>query len=46
MTACGGGVVSTALTNPPAGTYTITVTGQDSATASVSASTHFTFTIQ
>ena len=46
MTACGGGVVSTALTNPPAGTYTITVTGQDSATASVSASTQFTFTIQ
>jgi hypothetical protein len=46
VTACGGGVVNTALTNPPAGTYTITVTGQDSATASVTASTHFTFTIQ
>ncbi len=46
VTACVGGVVNNTLSNPPPGTYTITVTGQDSATASVSASTHFTFTIQ
>jgi hypothetical protein len=41
-----GVVASTPATNPPAGTYTITVTGQDSTTPSITSSTSFTFTIQ
>ncbi|HEU5351317.1 MAG TPA: protease pro-enzyme activation domain-containing protein [Terracidiphilus sp.] len=41
LSACGGSSVS----NPPKGTYTITVVGQDSASASISASTTFTLTI-
>jgi hypothetical protein len=45
LSACGG--VNNNLANPPAGTYTITVTGQDSSSATVpTASTSFTFTIQ
>jgi subtilase family serine protease len=45
VTACSSSI-STTLSNPPPGTYTITISGQDSATASISASTQFTFTIQ
>ncbi|HVC46441.1 MAG TPA: protease pro-enzyme activation domain-containing protein [Terracidiphilus sp.] len=41
LSACGGSGVS----NPPKGTYTVTVVGQDSATASITASTTFTLTI-
>ncbi|MGB6973166.1 MAG: protease pro-enzyme activation domain-containing protein [Terracidiphilus sp.] len=41
LSSCGGSGVS----NPPKGTYTVTVTGQDSATASIMASTTFTLTI-
>jgi subtilase family serine protease len=45
VSACGGSSSNT-VSNPPTGTYTVTVTGQDSATASISAQTTFTFTIQ
>jgi hypothetical protein len=44
VTACGG-VVTTPDSNPPTGSYTITVTGQDSATSSITATTSFTFVI-
>jgi hypothetical protein len=44
VTACGG-VVSTPDSNPPTGTYTITVTGQDSVTSSITGTTNFTFVI-
>ena len=45
VTACGG-VVTTPTSNPPTGTYTITVTGQDSASSSVpTETTTFTFVI-
>jgi subtilase family serine protease len=45
LSACGG--VSNTISNPPSGTYTITVTGQDSSTATIpTATTSFTFTIQ
>ena len=45
ISACGS--VTSTLSNPPAGTYTITVTGQDSSSASIpSATTNFTFVIQ
>ncbi|HVB40527.1 MAG TPA: hypothetical protein VNE83_06475, partial [Terriglobales bacterium] len=44
---CGGSnSSSTTVTNPPPGTYTITVTGQDSATSTISATTQFAYTIQ
>jgi hypothetical protein len=43
VSACGGGVVSTPDSNPPTGTYTITVSGQDSA-GSITA-TPVTFTL-
>lgn len=45
LSACGGGGSSTSVSNPPKGTYTITVTGQDSATATITGQTTFTFTI-
>jgi subtilase family serine protease len=46
VSACGGGGSgTTAPTNPPKGTYTITLTGQDSNTATITASTTFTLTI-
>jgi hypothetical protein len=49
ISACGGNPYinggSTPGTNPPTGTYTITVTGQDSATATNTASAPFTLTI-
>ena len=48
VTACGSvnnnGV--TTVTNPPAGSYTITVTGQDSSAAAITGTTTFTFTVQ
>lgn len=43
ISACGGGGIS--VSNPPKGTYTITVTGKDSTTASITNSTTFTFVI-
>ncbi len=43
LSACGGGGVS--VSNPPKGTYTITVTGKDSTNNSLTASTTFTFVI-
>jgi subtilase family serine protease len=44
VTACGG-VTSTPDSNPPTGTYTITVSAQDSVTSSITGSTTFTFVI-
>jgi subtilase family serine protease len=44
LSACSG-INGNSLTNPPQGTYTITVTGQDSATATITATTSFTFVI-
>jgi subtilase family serine protease len=44
VTACGGSV-STTVSNPPKGSYTITVTGTDSATTSITATQTFTFVI-
>jgi hypothetical protein len=43
LSACSS--VSNTISNPPTGTYTITVTGQDSATSTITATTQFTFTI-
>ena len=43
---CGGGTTPLIVANPPAGVYTITVTGADSTTSTITASTSFTFTIQ
>ena len=46
ISACGGGGSSTTtVPNPPKGTYTITLTGTDSATASITAQTTFTLVI-
>ena len=44
LSACGSSV-SGSLSNPPKGTYTITLTGTDSATSSITAQTTFTLTI-
>ena len=44
VTACGG-VVSSTTSNPPTGTYTITVTGQDSVTSAITNTATFTFVI-
>ena len=44
VTACGG-VTMTPFSNPPTGTYTITVSGQDSVTSSITGSTSFTLVI-
>jgi hypothetical protein len=44
LSACGSSSTVT-VSNPPKGTYTITVTGADSTTPSISAQTTFTFTI-
>lgn len=47
LSACGGNnSVVSSISNPPKGTYTITVTGQDSVTSSITGSTTFTFVIQ
>lgn len=46
VTACGGSS-STTIPDPPKGTYTVTLTGEDTSSATVpQASTNFTFTIQ
>ncbi len=46
MTACGSSsTTTTTVSNPPKGSYTITLTGQDSVTAAITASTTFTLTI-
>jgi subtilase family serine protease len=47
MTACGGGSgsSSTTVSNPPKGTYTINLSAQDSVTATITATTTFTLTI-
>ncbi|HEU5457922.1 MAG TPA: protease pro-enzyme activation domain-containing protein [Terracidiphilus sp.] len=42
LSSCGGG---SSLSNPSKGTYTVTVVGQDSATAGINATTTFTLTI-
>jgi subtilase family serine protease len=44
LSACGSSSSSTTVSNPPKGTYTITVTGQDSTTATIAA-TPITFTL-
>jgi disulfide bond formation protein DsbB len=46
LTACSSNAtLSTTVSNPPKGTYTITVTGQDQTTASIEATSAFTFVI-
>lgn len=44
LSACGGGV-SSVNSDPPKGTYTITFSGQDSATATITAQSSFTLVI-
>jgi hypothetical protein len=44
VTACGG-IQNNTLANPPTGSYTVTVTGQDSATSTITGTTTFTFVI-
>ncbi len=44
LSACGSSSSSISVANPPKGTYTITVSGQDSATAAITA-TPATFTL-
>jgi subtilase family serine protease len=44
VTACGG-IQNNELSNPPTGSYTVTVTGQDSATSTITGITTFTFVI-
>ena len=47
VSACGGGSSSNTVSDPPKGTYTITLTGQDSTSATIpTATTTFTLTIQ
>lgn len=45
VSACSGGVTNTPYSNPPVGTYTVTVTGTDSATSAITQTTTFTFVI-
>jgi subtilase family serine protease len=45
LSACGGGVTTTPFSNPPTGTYTVTVSGQDSAGAITATPVTFTFVI-
>ena len=45
LSACGGGVSGNTIADPPKGTYTITLTGTDSTTASITAQTMFTLVI-
>jgi hypothetical protein len=45
MTACGSSSSTITVPNPPKGTYTFTLTGQDSVTATITAKTTFTFVI-
>jgi disulfide bond formation protein DsbB len=44
VTACGSSVSTTAA-DPPKGTYSLTVTGTDSVTSTITSSTSFTFVI-
>lgn len=44
LSACGSG--STGVSNPPAGTYTVTVSGTDSSDSAITATTTFTLTIK
>ena len=44
VTACGG-IQNNALANPPTGSYTVTVTGQDSATSTITGTSTFTLVI-
>jgi hypothetical protein len=45
VSACGGGNSSSTPSDPPKGTYTITVTGTDSVTSTITSQTQFTFVI-
>ena len=45
LSACGSGNGGNTLTDPPKGTYTGTITAQDSATATINSTTTFTFVI-
>ncbi|HVA88762.1 MAG TPA: hypothetical protein VNL71_02870, partial [Chloroflexota bacterium] len=47
VSACGGGIgnLTGATPDPPKGTYTVTLTGQDSVTSTITAQTTFTFVI-
>ncbi len=45
MTACGSSSSTVTVPNPPKGTYTFTLTGQDSVTATITAKTTFTLVI-
>jgi hypothetical protein len=45
MSACGSSSSTTTVSNPPKGTYTATISAADSTTASISATTTFTFVI-
>jgi len=45
LTACGSSSTSSTVANPPKGTYTVTVTGVDSVTSTITANTTFTFII-
>jgi hypothetical protein len=44
VTACGGNV-STTVSDPPQGTYSLTVTGTDSVTSTITSATTFSFVI-
>lgn len=45
MSACGSSSINSAVANPPKGTYTVTLTGNDSVTATNTAKATFTFVI-
>ena len=45
LSACGGTSGTTSISDPPKGTYTVTVTGTDSVTATITGTTTFTFVI-
>jgi hypothetical protein len=45
LSACGNNNANLTISDPPKGTYTITVTGQDSATSTIEATSSFSFVI-
>jgi subtilase family serine protease len=45
ISACSGGSTSTTISDPPKGTYTGTISAQDSTTSTITATTTFTFVI-
>ena len=45
LTACGGGVSSNTVSNPAKGSYTITFTGEDSTTTTITSTSSFTLVI-